>query len=194
MTAAQLDPRDLRRSLASRLCPLCGGRKGRAKTVCFRCWRGGGAQRLCQPALRAAHARRLARDALAGIVCGHAPQLSRPALDAPGGVPVAEPTLSRHARRGAETLFVTASRSSPARRSSRPHRSPDARSARDFGIITRDSGLSPRQATPRTTHAQVTYTTGVAPFYPNTDRPGIVARNPGFRRSQRRLPYLPIQP
>lgn len=40
MTAADVDPRDLLRSLASRLCPLCGGRKGEGKTVCFGCWRG----------------------------------------------------------------------------------------------------------------------------------------------------------
>ena len=39
MTAADLDTRDLLHSLRSKLCPLCSGKKGSMKTVCFGCWR-----------------------------------------------------------------------------------------------------------------------------------------------------------
>jgi hypothetical protein len=40
MNVNNLHAGDLLFSLGSRLCPLCGGRKGAGKTVCFSCWRG----------------------------------------------------------------------------------------------------------------------------------------------------------
>jgi hypothetical protein len=40
MTAAQLNVEHLIQSLLGVTCPLCGGKKGSRKTVCFTCWKG----------------------------------------------------------------------------------------------------------------------------------------------------------